>query len=104
MRQLEIFQFDNIEIEEMREIHTRMRNAYWHIRNTRKGKFGQARIRKAYRLVEKDKKKLLLAGVPKRAILDLICCFRLQCPRNKQPFGPCPYCPGQPITKMLPNI
>jgi hypothetical protein len=55
MQQLELFAFDQIGPAELCRIHTAIRNAYWHIRNLRGGKFGQARLRRAYRLVEVEK-------------------------------------------------
>lgn len=70
-----------------------IRNSYWHLRNLRGGRFGEARRRKQYRLVAVQKKRLLLAGVSKREVLDLLKCCRLRCVRHKQPFQPCPYCP-----------
>lgn len=93
MHQLELFAFDRLDPAELCSIHTAIRNAYWHIRNLRSGTFGQARLRRAYRLVEGEKKRLLLAGVTKREVLDLLACCRLKCARHKQPFKPCKYCP-----------
>ncbi len=94
MLQLELFAFDHIDSDELFLIRATIRNAYWHIRNLRGGKFGQARLRRAYRLVEGEKKRLLLAGVTKREVLDLLACCRLKCTRHKQPFDPCKYCPA----------
>lgn len=91
--QLELFPFDCLTAEDLKRIHVTVRNAYWHIRNLRGGHFGQARLRRCYRLVEVEKKRLLLAGVSKREILDLLRCCRLQCTRHKQPFDPCSFCP-----------
>jgi hypothetical protein len=95
MYQLELFAFDQLGPAELCRIHTTIRNAYWHIRNLRGGKFGQARLRRAYRVVEVEKKRLLLAGVSKREVLDLLSCCRLKCRRHKQPFDLCKYCPVQ---------
>lgn len=92
MQQLELFAFERIDVAELCRIYTAIRNAYWHIRNLRGGKFGQARLRRAYRLVEGEKKRLLLAGVSKREVLDLLSCCRLKCRRHKQPFEACKYC------------
>lgn len=93
MHQLELFPYDQIGPDELLRVYATIRNAYWHIRNLRGGKFGQARLRRAYRLVEGEKKRLMLAGVAKREVLDLLACCRLKCSRHKQPFKPCKYCP-----------
>lgn len=91
--QLELFPFDVLTELERREVYQTIRNSYWYLRNLRSGRFGQARARKQYRLVEVQKKRLLMAGVSKREILDLLACCRLKCSRHKHPFQPCPYCP-----------
>ena len=93
MYQLELFAFDSLAPEQLGQIYGTIRNAYWHIRTLRAGVFGQARLRRAYRLVEVEKKRLLLAGVSKREVLDLLACCRLKCARHKHPFKPCKYCP-----------
>lgn len=94
MQQLELFAFDRLTSDELQRIYLTIRNAYWHIRNLRGGKFGQARLRRSYRLVEVEKKRLLLTGASRREVLDLLACCRLQCARHKQFFDPCNYCPG----------
>jgi len=91
--QLELFQFDILSIPEREAIYSLIRNSYWHLRNLREGRFGQARARKHYRMVAAQKKRLLLAGVSKREVLDFLRCCRLQCSRHRQPFEPCAYCP-----------
>jgi hypothetical protein len=91
--QLELFPFDLISQAELIIIFGQIRNSYWHLRNLRGGRFGEARRRKQYRLVAVQKKRLLLAGVSKREVLDLLKCCRLRCERHKQPFQPCAYCP-----------
>jgi hypothetical protein len=67
-------------------------NEYWHVRNLRGAKWGQAARRRHYRKIAVHKKRLQLAGVNKREILDLLACCRLQCSGKKQPFEPCRYC------------
>jgi hypothetical protein len=90
--QLELFPFDEISQDELNNIHSFIRNSYYHLRNLRSGAFGQARRRKHYRLVAVQKKRLLLAGISKRDILDFLACCREQCSSHKQPFHPCKYC------------
>lgn len=91
--QLELFPFDTLSPAECQNIFRLIRNSYWYLRNLRAGRFGQAKARKHYRLVEVQKKRLLMAGVPKREILDLLKCCRSKCSRHKHPFIPCKYCP-----------
>ena len=91
--QLELFPFDPLSQSERLEMYRLIRNSYWHLRNLREGRFGDARRRKQYRLVAAQKKRLLLAGVSKREVLDLLKCCRSSCSRHRQPFKPCPYCP-----------
>ena len=90
--QLELFQRAYLSEQDRSHIHGEIRRNYWYIRNLRTGRFGQARLRKHYRLVEAQKKRLLMAGVSKREILDLLACCRQQCARHKHPFKPCTYC------------
>lgn len=90
--QLELIPYDQLSERELVEIYGTIRAYYWHIRNTRGGRFGYARLRKNYRAVEVQKKRLQMAGVQKREILDLLACCRLQCSRHKHPFNPCKYC------------
>jgi exosortase/archaeosortase len=92
--QLELFPFDTLTAAERRAIFTTIRNSYWQLRNLRGARFGQARARKHYRIVATQKKRLLLAGVSKREILDLLACCRGQCARHKHPFQPCRHCPA----------
>lgn len=92
MNQLTLLEWDTITDTERHELHTLMRNHYWHIRNLRKGKFGQARLRFEYRKVAILKRRLLLAGVEKREVLDIIACCRLSCRAKKQPFLYCKHC------------
>lgn len=91
--QLELFQFDHLSDHEFAHVVGEIRRHYWHIRNLRGGRFGQARLRKHYRDVSHQKKRLLMAGVSKREILDLLACCRLQCSRHRHPFNPCQFCP-----------
>jgi hypothetical protein len=92
--QLELFPFDELTAAERRNIFIIIRNSYWHLRNLRGARFGQARARKHYRMVAAQKKRLLLAGVSKREILDLLACCRGRCSRSKHPFQPCQHCPA----------
>ena len=91
--QLELFPFNDISDAELVSTISAIRNSYWHLRNLRGGRWGQARARKHYRMVAEQKKRLLLAGVSKREILDLLACCRLKCSRTKHPFDKCRYCP-----------
>lgn len=84
--QLELFPFDQLSQVELANIFRLIRNSYWHLRNLRGARWGQARARKQYRIVAEQKKRLLLAGVSKREILDLLACCRGQCSRTKHPF------------------
>ena len=87
--QLELFPFDTLSPAERKAIQISIRQAYWQLRNIRGGRFGQARARKLYRAVAEQKKRLRLAGVSKREVLDFLACCRLKCSRYKQPFNPC---------------
>lgn len=91
--QLELFPFDTLTESERRVIFTTIRQSYWHLRNLRAAAFGQARRRKHYRIVAEQKKRLQMAGVSKREILDFLVCCRLQCSKHKHPFKPCKHCP-----------
>jgi hypothetical protein len=55
-----------------------IRRAYWHIRNLR-GSYHVAQKRKHYRRIACQKKRLLIAGVGKREILDFLACCRSGC-------------------------
>ncbi len=90
MEQIELFAFDSLTVVEKQQILDRIKGYYWHIRNTRNSRIHDARRRKFYRLVEVEKKRLLLAGVPKREILDYLSCCRLKCGRVKR----CQFCNG----------
>jgi hypothetical protein len=91
--QLELFPFDQISQAELVTTFRLIRNSYWQLRNLRGARWGEARARKQYRLVANHKKRLLMAGVSKREILDLLVCCRGQCSLTKHPFKPCGYCP-----------
>lgn len=90
--QLDLISWEPMTLHEFVEICGNIRRSYWHIRNLRNGKFGQARLRKEYRKVAVLKTKLLMAGREKREVLDFLACCRLQCPATKQPFIYCPFC------------
>ena len=90
--QLNLIPYNTLTQAERLGIESEIRRHYWHIRNLRTGRFGQARLRKHYRDVSQQKKRLQLAGVSKREILDFLACCRLQCSARKQPFEPCQHC------------
>lgn len=92
MNQLQLIPYEVLSSTEMLVLCAEIRRDYWHIRNLRGGRFGQAKLRKYYRRVHARKLKMMLAGVEKRDILDFIACCRLQCSARKQPFLPCRYC------------
>lgn len=91
--QLQLIEWDFLSEMDRRLIFVQIRNEYWHVRNLRGAKWGQAARRRHYRKIAVHKKRLQLAGVNKREILDLLVCCRLQCSGKKQPFKPCRYCP-----------
>src|SRR5471030_1046479 len=91
--QLELFPFDVLNDLEKQAVFRRIRNHYWYIRNLRGGRFGQARVRKQYRMVRAQKKRLLMAGVSRRELLDFLACCRLRCSAHKHPFELCQHCP-----------
>lgn len=97
--QLELFPFDVLSVSEKQHIFEKIRGHYWFIRNCRKNPIHDARRRKFYRLIEAEKKRLLLAGVQKREILDYLACCRLTCSKTKI----CPFCNGEnrPIYSRL---
>ena len=90
--QLELFPFQALDDDERKLIYRSIRNRYWYIRNLRDSAIHQTQLRRHYRAVEAQKKRLQLAGVSKREVLDLLRCCRLQCSRFKHPFQPCQYC------------
>lgn len=90
--QLDLIPYEFLSAAERSDIYSKIRNAYYHLRNVRGGRFGQARRRRYYRLVAAQKKRLLLAGVSKRELLDFLACCRLQCAARKQPSKYCSYC------------
>jgi len=75
VEQLELWPRESLSAGELVLVIAEVRNLYWHIRNTRRG-MHDARRRRIYRKIEAEKKRLLLAGVSKREILDLLRCFR----------------------------
>lgn len=90
--QLQLFPWDSLSASEQQQILDNIRRMYWHVRNLRGGRFGQAAARRHYRNIAAQKKRLQLAGVGHREILDFLRCCRLQCSAKKPPFKPCPYC------------
>ncbi|WP_050808556.1 hypothetical protein [Collimonas fungivorans] len=90
--QLELFEREQISQGDLERMMMEIRQAYWHLRNLRKVSWNNGRRRREYRKVAVHKKRLLIAGVSKREILDLLACCRQQCSAKKQPFQPCKYC------------
>lgn len=90
--QLELFPWDSLSDADRDHVFKDIRRSYWHLRNLRSGRFGQADQRRYYRIVAAQKKRLLMAGVDKREILDFLRCCRLQCTSHQPPFKACPYC------------
>jgi hypothetical protein len=68
----QLFSWEFLTDSERLQIHGDIRNSYWHVRNARSGRFGWAVRRKHYRVIAGQKKRLQLAGVGKREILDLL--------------------------------
>jgi hypothetical protein len=77
--QLQLFPWEDLSSDDRRKILIEIRNHYWHIRNLRGGRHGQARLRQAYRRVAAQKKRLLMAGVSRRELLDFLHCCRKGC-------------------------
>lgn len=75
--QMLLFPWNPLDEREKRRVYSEIRNAYWFIRAARPG--GEARRLKYYRLVADNKKRLLLAGVQKREILEFLSCCRGKC-------------------------
>lgn len=100
--QLELFPFEPMTVAEKQHIYEKILGHYWHIRNSRKTRMHDAKRRRFYRLIEVEKKRLLLAGVPKREILDYLACCRLTCGKSKI----CPFCKGEyrPIYHRLQHL
>jgi exosortase/archaeosortase len=46
LMQLELFPFDALSQQERKTIYSTIRQAYWHLRNQRGGRFGQAKARR----------------------------------------------------------
>lgn len=89
--QLNLFPWESLSEADRIVIYGEIRRGYWVIRNVR-GRYQQGRRRKEYRRIAGQKKRLLLAGVEKREILEFLRCCRLQCSFSKHPFEPCRYC------------
>jgi hypothetical protein len=91
VQQLELFSFEELTPQERKDLLHRIRGAYWHLRNLRGGRFGQAARRRHYRYVADIKKRLQLAGVSKRQILDFLACCRGGCkvPERGEPCLAC---------------
>lgn len=76
--QLELFPFDTISPADRYSLLQQVRQGYWHLRNLRGGRFGLAARRRHYRFIARIKKRLQLAGVSSRDILDFLACCRGQ--------------------------
>ncbi|MDH6146079.1 hypothetical protein OKW46_000001, partial [Paraburkholderia sp. WSM4179] len=77
--QLELWPRERLSSAELAAAAAAIRNLYWHIRNMRRG-VQDARRRQVYRKIALHKKRLLMAGVSKREVLDfLACCRARQC-------------------------
>lgn len=77
--QLELFERDQIEADELSRIAQEFRAGYWQLRSMRGGRWAQAKQRQIYRRLAPLKQRLMLAGVEKQAILDFLSCCRLKC-------------------------
>jgi hypothetical protein len=86
MQQLELWERECLSAAELARVVGEIRNLYWHIRNTRRG-IHDARRRQVYRKIAVQKKRLLVAGVSKREVLDLLACCRSTECRSKSCFG-----------------
>lgn len=86
MQQLELWPRPAASRSELLVVAGEIRNLYWHIRNTRRG-VHDARRRRIYRKIEVQKKRLLIAGVSKREILDFLACCRSKRCDGKGCFG-----------------
>lgn len=73
--------------QEAREVAREIRRLYWFIRVYPRGRFDALR-RRYYRRIERQKKRLLDAGVSRREVLDLLACCRSARCRG----GPCADC------------
>lgn len=77
--QLELFQWDDgMTAVEMADVLGEIRRHYWFVRNSR-GTYAKAAKLRHYRRIAKHKKRLLLAGVEKRDLLDFLACCRKGC-------------------------
>jgi hypothetical protein len=88
LQQLELFERPTLTPDDFAAIVGAMRQQYWFVRNARSWRYADARRRKAYREIARQKKRLLEAGVTKSEILELLQCLRLRCKKGKE----CPHC------------
>ena len=86
MVQLELFERAVLSAQELVGVVSEIRNLYWRIRNSRRG-VDDARRRRVYRKIAVQKKRLLMAGVSKREVLDLLACCRSKECRAKGCLG-----------------
>lgn len=75
MKQLELLERPRLSAQELADVAREIRNLYWVIRNTRRG-VHDARRRRVYYQIAEHKKRLLVAGVSREAILCLLRCCR----------------------------
>jgi hypothetical protein len=75
MVQLELLERPVLSELELSDVAREIRRLYWIIRNTRRG-VHDARRRQVYRAIAVQKKRLLMAGISKEAILGLLRCCR----------------------------
>jgi hypothetical protein len=69
--QLELFEWEPLTEAEKEQIYGEIRREYWFIRYHR-GSYNPSAKRRHYRRIAKQKRRLLLAGVSKREVLDFI--------------------------------
>lgn len=82
MKQLELLDRPILSAQELIDVARDIRNLYWVIRNTRRG-VHDARRRRVYYQIAEHKKRLLMAGVSREAILCLLrCCRSRHCQRQ----------------------
>ena len=79
MMQLELFEREIIGADDMQMIFQEIRPAYWFLRNTRPGRYGDAKRRRFYRKIAVHKRRLLLSGADRMEILNMLSCYRLKC-------------------------
>jgi hypothetical protein len=84
--QLELWPRERLSPAELAAAAAEIRSLYWYIRNTRRG-VHDARRRRVYRKIAVHKKRLLVAGVSKREVLDFLACCRARQCRDARCIG-----------------